>query len=60
MKKILILFIMFLIVGFGFTCGYYLYKVPDIERQQAEAKANTDIISNSDLSNQTKIALVRP
>ena len=58
MKKILILFIMFLIVGFGFTCGYYLYKVQDIERQQAEA--NTDIISNSDLSNQTKIALVRP
>ena len=58
MKKILILFIMFLIVGFGFTCGYYLYKVPDIERQQAEA--NTAKISNSDLSNQTKIALVRP
>lgn len=57
MKKILILFIMFLIVGFSFTCGYYLYKVPDIERQQAEA--NTDIISNNDLSNQTKIALVR-
>lgn len=59
MKKILVLFIMFLIVGFSFSCGYYLYKVPNIEKQQTEAKINTDIISNSNLANQTKIALVR-
>lgn len=34
MKKALVVFIMFLILGFSFSCGYYLYKVPTFEKSE--------------------------
>lgn len=59
MKKAIIIFIIFLIVGFGFSIGYYMYNTTAFETKTETEEARIDsknIISeliNNDLSNDT-------
>ena len=40
MKKLFILYIIMLVLGFAFACGYYIYKIPKEETEIQEGQVS--------------------
>ena len=57
MKKVFIVFVMILVIGFCFVCGYYLERNINLE-QKSEAKENSEM-DNKILVEQTQLGIKR-